>query len=258
MNIKQMWRVALAASAFVGFGIGGALLSWIVLPLLSLDTCRPRRQRRCQRVVHRAFVLFHDYMRICGLVAYDPRAVERSLPDGPLLLVPNHPTLVDVTALIAAYGELCVVAKRSLFRNPLIGPLLCLCGHIQGAGRTSGMQRSGVVEQAVDRLRQGHRVLMFPEGGRSPAHGLRRFHAGPFQVALAARVPLVPVAITAEPPGLKKHQAWYQIPLTPIELAITALPAVVGGPGVTARELQLEAQLRIKHRLELSTPEFAD
>jgi 1-acyl-sn-glycerol-3-phosphate acyltransferase len=250
MTIKQMWRVALAALAFIGFGAGGALLSWIVLPLLSLDPNRVRRQRRCQRVVQCAFVLFHDYMRVCGLVAYDPRGVPRSLPDGPLLLAPNHPTLVDVTALIAAYGELCVVAKRSLFRNPLIGPLLRLCGHIEAGDKAFGSPQSAVVEQAVDRLRQGHRVLMFPEGGRSPEHGLRRFHAGPFRVAFAAQVPLVPVVITAEPPGLKKHQAWYQIPLTPIELAITALPALAAGPGATAHELQLDAQLRIKNRLK--------
>ena len=64
------------------------------------------------------------------MVAYDPRRAPRPLPEGPFVLVTNHPTLVDVTAMIAAYGELCVVAKGSLFRNPLIGPLLRLCGHI--------------------------------------------------------------------------------------------------------------------------------
>ena len=133
MTLREIVRGGLAGSAFLAFGIGGAILSWIVLPLASCDWNRTRRQRRCQRIVQATFVLFHDYMTLIGVVGFDPRRAPRPLPEGPFVLVTNHPTLVDVTALIAAYGELCVVAKPALFRNPLLGPLLRLCGLPLGA-----------------------------------------------------------------------------------------------------------------------------
>jgi 1-acyl-sn-glycerol-3-phosphate acyltransferase len=252
--MRQALRVALAALAFTSFGLGGALLSWVVLPLASCDFDRVRRQRRCQRLVQATFVLFHDYMRITGLVAFDPRRVAQALPKGACVLVTNHPTLIDVTALIAAYGELCVVAKSSLFRNPLIGILLRLCGHIEGHKGDFGAP-SDVVAQAVERLQLGHRVLMFPEGSRSPEVGLRRFHAGAFATAIQASVPVLPGAIRAEPPALKKGQAWYDIPTQPMAWALTLLPAIETTSSASPRELmsltrgRIEAALQLDHGL---------
>lgn len=253
MTPKQALRITLAAGAFVGFGLGGALLSWLVLPLASCDPNRRRRQRRCQRIVQVTFVLFHDYMRLCGLVRYDPRAVPRALPGGPVVLVANHPTLVDVTALISAYGELCVVAKRSLFWNPLIGPLLRLCGHIDGGHGSFGIT-APVVEEAVRRLRDGHSVLMFPEGTRSPQDGLHRFRAGAFSAAFEARVPLLPLAITAQPSGLRKGQPWYAIPTRAIELTVTPIEPLACAAYESARELLADARRKIEQALEPSRP----
>jgi 1-acyl-sn-glycerol-3-phosphate acyltransferase len=248
MTLRQALRIALAAGAFAGFGLGGALLSWVVLPIVSCDRDRRRRQRRCRRIVQATFVLFHDYMRMCGLVAYDPRRAPRTLPDGPFVLVTNHPTLVDVTALIAAYGQLCVVAKGSLFRNPLIGPLLRLCGHIDG-GQSGFGTPVHVVDQAIERLLQGQCVLMFPEGTRSPDSGLNRFRAGAFNAAFAARVPVVPAAIAAHPPGLKKGQAWYAIPTTAIVWQIDPLEPLAAGAYENARDLLVDARTRIERAL---------
>lgn len=247
---RRALRVALAAGAFVGFGLGGALLSWLVLPLASCDWDRVRRRKRCQRLVQATFVLFHDYMRVTGLVDFDPRRVGAALPAGACVLVTNHPTLIDVTALIATYGELCVVAKGSLFRNPLIGVLLRLCGHIEGGAAGFG-EPSDVVAQAVERLAQGHRVLMFPEGSRSPATGLRRFHAGAFITAAQAGVPIVPGAISAEPPGLKKGQPWYDIPARPIVWRLRLLAPIQADGADNARELMSHVRAQIERALQL-------
>lgn len=250
LTARQGLRILLAALAFIGFGLGGALLSWLVLPIASCDWDRVRRQRRCQRLVQTTFVLFHDYMRITGLVAFDPRRARQPLPEGAFVLVTNHPTLIDVTALLAAYGELCVVAKSSLFLNPLLGVLLRLCGHIESSKADFGAP-SGVVAQAVERLQRGQRVLMFPEGSRSPAVGLRRFHVGAFTTAVEAVAPILPGIIRAHPPGLKKGQAWYDIPTRPIEWSLTLLAPIEASPAMSARELMSLARERIEEALEL-------
>lgn len=250
LTARQAVRVVLAALAFISFGIGGALLSWLVLPLASCDWDRVRRQRRCQRLVQATFVLFHDYMRITGLVAFDPRRAPQPLPEGAFVLVTNHPTLIDVTALLAAYGELCVVAKSSLFINPLIGVLLRLCGHIESSKAEFGAQ-SSVVAQAVERLARGQRVLMFPEGSRSPEVGLRRFHAGAFTTAVTGGAPILPGIIRAQPPGLKKGQAWYDIPTRPMEWSLTLLAPIETSPATSTRELMSLARARIEAGLEL-------
>jgi 1-acyl-sn-glycerol-3-phosphate acyltransferase len=179
-----------------------------------------QRHRRCQQIVRRAWVLFHDYMRVTGLVDFDPRRQRMTLP-APAVVISNHPTLVDVTALLAAIGPACFIAKRPLFRNPIFGPLLRFCGHICNHASDG----SGVVDLAVARIRQGHTVLLFPEGTRSPVGRLDRFRLGAFEIARQAGVPLVPIAISARPPGLFKGIPWYAIPRVTIKMDLTLLPA---------------------------------
>lgn len=249
-TLRQAARITLAALAFLSFGLGGALLSWVVLPIASCDFDRTRRHRRCQKLVQGAFVLFHDYMRLCGLVHYDPRLAPRALPEGACVLVTNHPTLIDVSALCAAYGQLYVVVKSSLFRNPLLGPLLVLCGHIQSRKNSFGTPND-VVSQAVERLQRGQRVLMFPEGSRSLATGMRRFHAGAFSAAREAGVPLVPAAIRAHPPGLRKGQAWYDIPVEPIQWSVEFLAPITIAAGSTPRDLSSTARAQIERALSV-------
>jgi len=247
-GLRQLGRIALAAGAFVGFGLGGALLSWVVLPLASLDPDRRRRRRRCQRLVGASFRFFHAYMRGAGLLDFDPRQLREPLPGEAVVVVSNHPTLVDVTAMIAAYGELCVVAKRSMFYNPLVGPLLRLCGHVPSGADGLGAP-SVVLAQVRERLREGHKVLMFPEGTRSPPEGLGRFRGGPFHVAIECAVAVVPHAITASPRGLMKGQAWYAIPTTSIRLRIEQLPALSAGDFEGPRELRRAVHERISAAL---------
>ena len=62
-----------------------------------------------------------------------------------------------------------------------------------------GLAVAAFVTQALDRLAQSMPMLVFPEGTRSPAGGLRRFRRGPFEIACRANVPVVPVLIRCEP-----------------------------------------------------------
>ena len=90
----------------------------IVLPLCLAAHRRSSRFDRaaaCQRWIQRTFVFLHDYLRWCGLLHFDPRNVDRSVPAAGFVLVANHPTLVDVAAVSAVFGRLTCVAKSPLF-----------------------------------------------------------------------------------------------------------------------------------------------
>jgi 1-acyl-sn-glycerol-3-phosphate acyltransferase len=223
------WRVVFTGSSFLFFFTGAVLLSYLVLPLVAAVEREPlRRARRCRALVRRAWVLFHDYMRWTGLLRYDPRRTRLLFPAGPFVLVANHPTLVDVTALLAALPDAVVVVKRTWIRSPLVGPVLRRCRHID-AGDGGSFAGVSVFEQAVQHLADGTPVLLFPEGTRSPERGLGEFRLGAFQIAARARVPLVTVLLRCEPPTLMRGQAWYEIPERTAVLSVDPL-AVVDAP----------------------------
>jgi len=221
-------RVILAGAAFLGAWIGALLLAAIFFPLTRLRYLRApavERAAACQRWMQRAFVLLFDYMRLCGLVHFNPRGVDASTPAPAFVMVANHPTLVDQAALSALFGRLVCVAKPLLFRAPIIGQVLRACVYLEGGDR-EGLAGVAVVNQALDRLAQSMPMLVFPEGTRSPAGGLRPFRRGAFEIACRANVPLVPVLIRCEPAALGKGTPWYDIPPRTAVFTVTRLPAM--------------------------------
>jgi 1-acyl-sn-glycerol-3-phosphate acyltransferase len=224
-------RVGLAGLAFIGFWLGALFNAVIVLPLCLLAHRRASRFDRaaaCQRWIQRAFVFFHDYMRWCDLVRFDPRDVTRATPGPGFVLVANHPTLVDVTAIAAVFGRLTCVAKTPLFRSPFIGRVLRACAYMDG-GDGDPFSGALVVGQSIERVTAGMPVLIFPEGTRSPMDGLRPFKQGAFEIACRADVPVLPVLIRCNPPALGKGRPWYDIPRPAARFTMTLLPPLRPG-----------------------------
>jgi len=242
--LGQMLRVGLTGIAFAAFFCGAALLGWVVLRLVHLAPgSLTQRQRRCQRLVRATWICFHDYLRWVGLVDFD-RARQAIPVRAPAIVIANHPTLIDITALTVAVGPACIVAKKALFANPLVGPLLRACGHIAVGLPGDGTQLA--VDQAEARLRAGHVVIMFPEGTRSPVGGLGRFRLGAFELARRTGVPILPVRITAEPPALWKGLPWYSIPRQPVDFRLHRLPAISVPASATMAELhELTARTKV-------------
>jgi 1-acyl-sn-glycerol-3-phosphate acyltransferase len=250
-QIARLRRIVLTGSAFLLFFTGGVLLSYLVLPAVRVRSRdRADAAQRCRALLARAWVLFHRYMHSCGLLRFNPRAVRLDLPPGPFVLVANHPTLVDVTALISVCPNAVSVAKPLMFRSPLVGRLLRYCGHIE-AGNGAAFVGSAIVAKAVERLAAGTPVLIFPEGTRSPEGGLGEFRPGAFAIAALASVPVVPVFITCDPPTLMRGQRWYEVPSRTATLTVTQLPTLWpphGSPAATARSLRAAYLRRLGSR----------
>lgn len=112
---------------------------------------------------------------------------------GPLLLVANHISWLDITALHAA--RYCrFVSKADVRRWPLIGTLAAGAGTLF-IERSSRRDASRMVRHMAQSLRDGDVLAVFPEGTTSDGLQLLPFHANLLQAAIAAEVPVQPVAL---------------------------------------------------------------
>jgi 1-acyl-sn-glycerol-3-phosphate acyltransferase len=116
-------------------------------------------------------------------------------PDQPYIFMSNHQSLFDVPA---AYFTIPFpfryVAKKGLVYVPILGWYLLMSGHILiDRGSRRGAMRS--LRRAGEKIARGISILVFPEGTRSPDGKVQDFKKGSFLLALAAQVPIVPVAI---------------------------------------------------------------
>ena len=112
---------------------------------------------------------------------------------GPVLLVANHISWLDIVVLHAA--SYCrFVSKANVRHWPLIGRLATGAGtlYVERESRRDAMR---VVHHMVEALRQGDVLAIFPEGTTSDGSTVLSFHANLLQAAIAAEAPVQPVAL---------------------------------------------------------------
>jgi 1-acyl-sn-glycerol-3-phosphate acyltransferase len=160
-----------------------------------------RRSRILGRVRPSPFYLFVGAISLPvlhGLYRLHAEGVENVPAEGGCVLAANHTSNFDPWPLglpLWPRRYLRFMAKSELFWGP-VGPLIKAGGGFpvrRGEGDREAM------ETAVGLAREGHVVVMFPEGTRR-TKGLRkkheaRPHTGAARIALEAGVPLVPAAI---------------------------------------------------------------
>jgi long-chain acyl-CoA synthetase len=133
------------------------------------------------------------------------------LPEGPVLITPNHASYLDPLVIAAA------LPWRQLRRTYWAGWV--------GVMHTSPLRRlvsratqvfpvdadrdlTAAVRTAQELLREGHNVVWFPEGRRSPDGRLQPFQPGVGAVLQGAAAAVVPAAITGAFAAWPKQRRW--------------------------------------------------
>ena len=112
---------------------------------------------------------------------------------GPLLLVANHLSWLDILVVHAA-RHCRFVSKSEVHHWPLIGPMAAAGGtlFIERASRRDAMR---VVHHMATALESGDMLAIFPEGTTGDGSVLLPFHANLIQAAISAHAPAMPVGI---------------------------------------------------------------
>lgn len=126
--------------------------------------------------------------------------IEGEPPSGPVALVCNHLSYVDIIALWCVLPGV-FVARADVAGWPLIGPAGRLIGTIFiDRGRKRDLLR--VIPEMEAPLAEGRSVIFFPEGTSSRGQGVLPFKSSLFEPAARAGVPVVGVSLQFEtPPG---------------------------------------------------------
>lgn len=121
------------------------------------------------------------------------RRIEGSFQPGAQLVVANHISWLDIQ-LLHSISPMGFVAKAEIKNWKLAGRVAAI-GDTVFHQRGSHDSANGVATVMAQRLEQGKKVAIFPEGGILPGDGVKRFHARLFAAAIDAEVPVQPVMI---------------------------------------------------------------
>ena len=117
------------------------------------------------------------------------------LPEGPVLFVSNHEGNFDIPTLLSTIPKpFGFISKKEVKKFPIIPMYMeeMNCVFLDRTDRRSALKS---ITDTVEKLQEGHSILIFPEGTRSKGEGLGEFKAGFLRIAKDANVPIIPVAI---------------------------------------------------------------
>ncbi|MGQ9615028.1 MAG: lysophospholipid acyltransferase family protein [Spirochaetota bacterium] len=111
------------------------------------------------------------------------------------IIISNHRSFTDILVGSAAIPiQFRWLAKRSLFRIPLVGTAMRMAGYIP-VDREHSVSASRSLQRVKEALKRGISVWIFPEGTRTRMEKLGRFKRGAFLVAIESGKPILPVTL---------------------------------------------------------------
>lgn len=143
------------------------------------------------RIYRATRVLVQCMMPLLGGITVSGR--ENIPAEGAVILAPNHSAHMDPPYLsMILHRQLRMMAKEELFKVPILGPYIRALGAFPVKRGTADR---AALRMAVDLLKQGHVVGIFPEGTRSENGVLLPAEKGFALIARQTGAPIVPVAM---------------------------------------------------------------
>jgi len=222
-----------------------AVTTILIVTALLLVFWLPTRQRRLFVMPWIHFVMW----LIEHLLGIRTRIEGReNIPVVPCVILSKHQSAWETFALQTIFTLTSFVYKKELHWLPFFGwgiKLMPFVGIDRAAGKAALTQ---VAERGKQRLAEGYSVIVFPEGTRVPPGQKRRYKIGGAYLAVAAGVPVAPVALNSG--ECWRRQAFLKTPGT---VTVSIGPAI-DPTGRTAEEVNDLAERWIEAEMQRISP----
>jgi 1-acyl-sn-glycerol-3-phosphate acyltransferase len=153
-------------------------------------------------------------LALIGACRFDLTALDALRDEGPLIIAPNHPCLLDALMVISRLPNMACIMKADIVDNVFLGAGARLAGYIRNDAQLS------MVRQAVAELKNGSHLLVFPEGTRTTRWPVNPCKGTTALIASRANAPIQTVFIETDSPYLSKGWPLFRRPPMPITYRI--------------------------------------
>ncbi len=167
-----------------------------------------------RRGAMRGFRAYLAVMEAVGALRLDLSALDRLRDTAPLIVAPNHPSLIDAVLVVSRLPDAFCVMKASLLGNFLLAPAARLARYVSNDSLLALAAKAGA------ELRLGGHLVLFPEGTRSTREPFSPFTAAVAVVSRRTGVPVQAVFIHADRSFLCKGVPLRECPDFPLRYRV--------------------------------------
>ena len=251
-SLRIAKAVALAPPLYVllvGLGLGS--LAWNLAAMLLMPALPAAAGRALgRRVIADAYRVFWRVATHSGMMRIDARCLDALRDEPGLILAANHPTMLDALLMVSHLPRSACIMKAALMRNAFLAGGARLAGYIRNDSAHS------MIRLAVEDLRRGGQLVIFPEGTRTERQSgasLNAFRPGVTLIAKLAQSPIQTVLIETDSPYLAKGWPLWRVP--PLPLVFTLRLGQRFAPIADSALLLQQLEHYFRHTLEPRPPE---
>lgn len=160
--------------------------------------------------------------------------IDINIKDKGVLIIANHPSLLDIMFLLSRVRHSNCVVKKELKNNILLWPA------IKSSNYITNEFNEDFLKKCINTLKNKENLIIFPEGTRTVDK--INMHKGVSYIAIYGTEKILPFYITIQPKCLGKYDKWYTLPEN-INYNITALPEI----NVSDFEKEKAEPLRVRY-----------
>jgi len=208
MRLHAAYGYLVVYAGLLVFGLGSLIWSGVAA-LLGHLLSKDRGRAVGRRVTCWGFRAYLWLLTLTGAFRFDLRDLDALRDAGPLIIAPNHPSLLDAVLILSRLPVACVM-KAEVIDNPIYGASARLADYIRNDDFI------GAATQAVETLKGGSQLLLFPEGTRTTRAPVNHLKGGAALVSKRSGVPIQTVLIETTSPFLSKGWPLHRIPPIPV------------------------------------------
>lgn len=217
-GLPRRWLHRLYEYFALWFGLvllGAISLTWSTLSV-PLYYLLPRRFAvpLGRWAVTTGFRIYLGALSLIGACRFDLSALDSLRDEGPLIVAPNHPCLLDAVMVLSRLPNMACIMKVDIVDNVFLGAGARLAGYIRNDAQLS------MIRQSVAELKSGSQLLIFPEGTRTTRWPVNVCKGTAALIASRARVPIQTVFIETDSAYLGKGWPLFRRPPMPITYRI--------------------------------------
>jgi 1-acyl-sn-glycerol-3-phosphate acyltransferase len=152
--------------------------------------------------------MYLNILEFLGVIKVKTTDLEKLQKLRGVLIVCNHPSLLDVVVIVAHLKNIQCVVKKELWKNPFLGGVVRAAGYIP-----NDLSTEQFYKDCMEQLHLGENIIIFPEGTRSIPGRPIKLHRSLGNLALAAKADIQALTMDCSPITLIKGEKWYKIPL---------------------------------------------
>ena len=134
--------------------------------------------------------------------------------DGPVVYLSNHMSTLETIMLppvLLTYGPFNVFVKASLSRLPALKRAAAHMGLIPLGRKSPREDLMQVFSEGVARVKEGHSILIFPQGSRERVFSRKLYSSIGAKLAEKAGVPVIPIAVKTDcDPTRPEGKGWFK------------------------------------------------